>query len=70
MVSRLCLALEYGAVLFYTRRYKKARPPIAAMVAVNAISAFVYLAISFQFHGSSSRVFISWYPLCAGACRP
>ena len=62
MVSRLCLALEYGSVLYHLRSFKTATLPVAILIGKNLAAAVVYFAISFVFReGHSSRVFSVWY---------
>lgn len=67
MVSRLCLALEYGVVLFHLRAFKTATLPVAILIGKNVAAAVVYFAISFIFReGHSSRAFSVWYVVAGG----
>ncbi|KJZ72127.1 hypothetical protein HIM_08500 [Hirsutella minnesotensis 3608] len=66
MISRACLALEYGATLWHIKRFNKARTPLYIQIAVHAIAAIIYFSISFRFtEGKRSRVFIAWYLVSA-----
>lgn len=67
MVSRLCLVLQYGVILWHTRKYKVTFLPLSLMIVVNFVAAIIYLGVSFRFHqNGSSRVFGLWYALGAG----
>lgn len=61
MASRLCLAVEYGSILWHTRKFKNARLPFFLQVAINVSAAAVYLGITFRFRHENSHVFIAWY---------
>ncbi|KAM3561101.1 hypothetical protein ARSEF4850_003374 [Beauveria asiatica] len=59
--SRICLAIEYAHTLIQIYKYKRARRPLYLQIAINVISAAVYLGITFRFDGKQSRVYITWY---------
>lgn len=61
MVSRLCLAIEYGSILWHVRKFQKARIPLYTQIALNIIPAIIYLGIAFRFDKGGSRVFVTWY---------
>lgn len=61
MVSRLCLAIEYGSILWHVRKFQKARLPLYIQIALNIIPAIIYLGIAFRFDKGGSRVFVTWY---------
>ncbi|PQK17329.1 hypothetical protein BB8028_0007g05240 [Beauveria bassiana] len=64
--SRICLAIEYAHTLIQIYKYKRARRPLYLQIAINVISAAVYLGITFRFDGKQSRVYITWYIFTAG----
>ncbi|KAJ2978707.1 hypothetical protein NQ176_g3667 [Zarea fungicola] len=64
--SRVCLAIEYAHTLAQVYKYKRARRPLYAQIAINVISAAVYLGITFRFEKRNSRVYITWYIFTAG----
>lgn len=64
--SRLCLAIEYAHTLAQIYKYKRARLPLYLQIAINTLSAVVYLGITFRFQGKQSRVYITWYIFTAG----
>ena len=60
--SRFCLAVEYLAVLFHVRRFRRAQLPLVTQAAVNATAGAIFLGIAFRFEpGRKSRVFMTWY---------
>ncbi|UNI13482.1 hypothetical protein JDV02_000225 [Purpureocillium takamizusanense] len=62
MISRLCLAVEYGSTVWHVRQYKKARRPLYLQIALHVCAAAVYFGISFRFRvGERSRVYMTWY---------
>jgi low temperature requirement protein LtrA len=61
MVSRLTLALQYGTIIFHTRKYKASRLPLMLTVVLHFISAMIYLGIAFRFRDYNSQVYIAWY---------
>ncbi|KAM0328230.1 hypothetical protein ACHAQA_005639 [Verticillium albo-atrum] len=61
MVSRLCLALEYGSIIFHVRRYTKAKMPLIIMVVSNILAAIIYFGVAFRFDKHESRIFYVWY---------
>lgn len=61
MVSRLCLAIEYGSILWHVRKFQKARLPLILQITINIIPAIIYLGIAFRFREGGSRVFVTWY---------
>ncbi|KAK0383250.1 hypothetical protein NLU13_9163 [Sarocladium strictum] len=64
MVSRLCLAAEYGSVLYHLRAFRDARLPVGLLVVKNGLAAIIYLAVSFRFReGHNSTIFSVWYIL-------
>ncbi|OAQ98466.1 hypothetical protein LLEC1_02952 [Akanthomyces lecanii] len=65
-LSRLCLAIEYAHTLAQIYKFKRARRPFYFQIAINAVSALVYLGITFRFQGKQSRVYITWYIFTAG----
>ncbi|KAK5987937.1 hypothetical protein PT974_12073 [Cladobotryum mycophilum] len=60
-ISRAVLAIEYGSILWHCRKYKKARVPLWISVAINVAASAIYLGITFRFHHTRSRVFMTWY---------
>ncbi len=67
MASRLCIALQYGVIMWHTRKYKTTFLSLGIMVGLNIIAAIIYLGVSFRFHASgSSRVFSVWYCVAVG----
>ncbi|KAF9772040.1 hypothetical protein IL306_010303 [Fusarium sp. DS 682] len=63
MVSRLCLAVEYGSILWHIRKYKKQALPMMLQIGLNFASAMIYLGITFRFTDHNSNVFMTWYVL-------
>ncbi|KAF4478513.1 bacterial low temperature requirement a [Fusarium agapanthi] len=63
MVSRLCLAVEYGSILWHVRKYKKQVLPMMLQIGLNFALAMIYLGITFRFTDHNSNVFMSWYVL-------
>ncbi|OAA60842.1 Low temperature requirement A [Cordyceps fumosorosea ARSEF 2679] len=63
--SRICLAIEYAHTLAQIFKYKRARRPFYIQIAINVISAAVYLGVTFCFEEKQSRVFITWYVFTA-----
>lgn len=64
MASRVCLAVEYGALFWHLRHFPGARVPIGSLVVKNSIAAIVYLAVAFRFReGHDSNIFSVWYIL-------
>ncbi|KAM0581175.1 hypothetical protein ACHAQF_008989 [Verticillium nonalfalfae] len=61
MVSRLCLALEYGMVLLHVRHYTRARVPLLVLVVSNSVAAFIYFGLAFLFDRAHSSIFYMWY---------
>ncbi|EEY14967.1 conserved hypothetical protein [Verticillium alfalfae VaMs.102] len=61
MVSRLCLALEYGMVLLHVRHYTKARVPLLVLVVSSSVAAFIYFGLAFLFDRAHSSIFYMWY---------
>ncbi|KAG6087113.1 hypothetical protein E4U15_008319 [Claviceps sp. LM218 group G6] len=62
MFSRAILVVEYATTLWHVRRYEKSRIPLYVSIAVNAISMFIYLGVTFCFQqDKNSRVYITWY---------
>ena len=62
MVSRLCLAVQYGSVLWHTRKWKRTHIAFYIQIGLNLVCAAVYLGISFRFRGDhNSQVFVTWY---------
>lgn len=66
MVSRLCIALQYGVIMWHTRKYKVTFLPLTIMIVMNLLAAGVYLGVSFRFKHGTSRVFGFWYGVAAG----
>lgn len=67
--SRLCIGLQYGVIMWHSRKYKVTMLPLTIMLFFNLSTALIYLGVSFGFNhssGGSSRVFASWYALCFG----
>ncbi|KFH43697.1 hypothetical protein ACRE_055110 [Hapsidospora chrysogenum ATCC 11550] len=60
-VSRLCLSIEYGSILWHIRKFKRARLPMYLQIGLTFIASVVYLGIAFRFRDGNSRVFITWY---------
>jgi low temperature requirement protein LtrA len=60
-VSRLCLTIEYGSILWHIRKFKKARLPMYLQIGLTFIASIIYLGIAFRFRDGNSRVFITWY---------
>lgn len=65
MISRACLAVEYGGLLWHVRKFKRARQPLYVQIALNIIACLIYLGITFRFGQGRSRVFITWYVVSA-----
>ncbi|PHH70531.1 hypothetical protein CDD80_5951 [Ophiocordyceps camponoti-rufipedis] len=66
VVSRACLAVEYGAVLHHVKDYKAARLPIILQICVHFSAAVIYLGLTFGFRGDvKSQDFIVWYFISA-----
>ncbi|KAH7353431.1 hypothetical protein B0T11DRAFT_117630 [Plectosphaerella cucumerina] len=65
MVSRLCIALQYGVIMWHTRKYKVTFLPLTIMVAINIVAAAIYLGVSFRFAYKNSDVFMFWYGVAA-----
>ncbi|KAF4335948.1 bacterial low temperature requirement a [Fusarium beomiforme] len=63
MVSRLCLAVEYGSILWHIRKYKKQALPMILQIGLNFACAMIYLGITFRFTNHNSNVFMTWYIL-------
>ncbi|RKL49340.1 hypothetical protein BFJ72_g799 [Fusarium proliferatum] len=63
MVSRLCLAVEYGSILWHVRKYKKQVLPMMLQIGLNFALAMIYLGITFRFTDHNSNVFMTWYVL-------
>ncbi|KAG7138466.1 hypothetical protein HYQ45_004442 [Verticillium longisporum] len=61
MVSRLCLALEYGIIILHVRHYTKARVPLLILVGSNSVAAFIYFGLAFLFDRAHSSIFYMWY---------
>ncbi|KAM0742729.1 hypothetical protein ACQRIT_002906 [Beauveria bassiana] len=59
--SRICLAIEYAHTLLQIYQYKRARRPLCLQIAINVVSAAVYLGITFRFNRKQSCVYITWY---------
>lgn len=55
------LAIEYTSVLWHARRYKKTRLPLYLQIGINVAAAAVYFGMTFRFHHTRSRIFITWY---------
>lgn len=51
MVSRLTLAIQYGTVLLYVRRYRITSRPLVLTVAVLLVTAMIFLGTYFCFRG-------------------
>jgi hypothetical protein len=66
MVSRLCIALQYGVIMWHTRKYRVTFLPLTIMVAINIVAAAIYLGVSFRFAHKNSDVFMFWYGVAAG----
>ena len=67
MVSRITLAVEYGSITWHVRKYRSTRLPIALMVILNIVAAFIYLGITFRFRdGRDSHVIYAWYITSVG----
>ncbi|KAJ3476380.1 hypothetical protein NLG97_g9149 [Lecanicillium saksenae] len=64
--SRVCLAIEYTHTLIQIFKYKRARRPLYLQIAINVISAAVYLGITFRFQKQNSRVYVTWYIFTGG----
>ncbi|KAJ6789396.1 hypothetical protein PWT90_00949 [Aphanocladium album] len=64
--SRVCLAIEYAHTLIQIFKYKRARRPLYLQIAINVISAAVYLGITFRFQKQNSRVYVTWYIFTGG----
>lgn len=61
-VSRFCLCIEYGSILWHIRKFKRARLPLYIQIGLTFIASIIYLGIAFRFReGGNSRVFITWY---------
>lgn len=61
-ISRVCLAVEYGATLWSLRRFKKARLPIYAQVGLHVVSSLVYFGLTFCFtERGTNRAYKAWY---------
>ncbi|KAH6685690.1 hypothetical protein F5X68DRAFT_276506 [Plectosphaerella plurivora] len=65
MISRLCIALQYGVIMWHTRKYNVTFLPLIAMIVMNIIAAAIYLGVSFRFAHGNSRVFGAWYAIAA-----
>ncbi|RKL05111.1 hypothetical protein BFJ71_g3350 [Fusarium oxysporum] len=63
MVSRLCLAVEYGSILWHVRKYKKQVLPMMLQIGLNFALAMIYLGVTFRFTDHNSNVFMTWYVL-------
>ncbi|WKT45791.1 Low temperature requirement A [Fusarium oxysporum f. sp. vasinfectum] len=63
MVSRLCLAVEYGSILWHVRKYKKQVLPMMLQIGLNLALAMIYLGVTFRFTDHNSNVFMTWYVL-------
>lgn len=64
-ISRFCLAVEYGSILWHIRKYKKPRLPMLLQIGANFAASMVYLGITFRFRHGNSQVYIAWYILAA-----
>ena len=67
MISRICLAAEYGSFIYHVRAYstKFAKLPLVIMTVQNVVVALIYMGISFRFKRGNSQVFYTWYALAA-----
>ncbi|PHH93401.1 hypothetical protein CDD83_3714 [Cordyceps sp. RAO-2017] len=62
MVSRLCLALDYGATLWHVRKVPKARIALYLQISVHLVAAVIYFGITFGFKREArSQIFVAWY---------
>ncbi|KAG5915615.1 hypothetical protein E4U42_007965 [Claviceps africana] len=69
MFSRAILVIEYATILWHVRRFKKARIPLYASIAVNIMAMLIYLGITFRFReDKNSRVYITWYVVSSVEC--
>ncbi|KAG5921727.1 hypothetical protein E4U53_003767 [Claviceps sorghi] len=69
MFSRAILVVEYATILWHVRRYKRARIPLYASIAINTIAMLIYLGITFRFRqDKNSRVYITWYVVSGAEC--
>ncbi|KAH7160951.1 hypothetical protein EDB81DRAFT_332783 [Dactylonectria macrodidyma] len=64
-VSRFCLFVEYGSILWHIRKYKKPRLPMLLQIGVNFVASMVYLGITFRFRHGNSQVYLAWYIISA-----
>ncbi|KAK4639885.1 hypothetical protein QC761_700940 [Podospora bellae-mahoneyi] len=62
MASRLALASQYGSIMWHIRRFRKTRLPMGMMVALNLVSAIIYLGVAFAFKdGTDSKLYAIWF---------
>ncbi|KAF8861148.1 hypothetical protein BDZ45DRAFT_648053 [Acephala macrosclerotiorum] len=63
MISRIVLGFQYAVVLREVWYYKDTKAPLALLVGVNFVAAFVYFGTFFGFKPNTphSNVFVVWY---------
>ncbi|KAF4456111.1 bacterial low temperature requirement a [Fusarium albosuccineum] len=62
-VSRFCLAVNYGSILWHIRSFKKQRLPMILQIALNFLLAILFLGLTFAFKDKHGHGFVAWYAL-------
>ncbi|KAI5463819.1 hypothetical protein BGZ63DRAFT_354066 [Mariannaea sp. PMI_226] len=62
-ISRVCLAIEYGSILWHIRDFKKQRLPMILQISLTFIISLIYLGITFAFQHGNSNAYLAWYIL-------
>ncbi|KAM5343971.1 hypothetical protein ACJ41O_012508 [Fusarium nematophilum] len=60
-ISRFCLAVEYGSILWHIRAFRRQRLPIYLQIGLNLVVSLIFLGITFRFRQGNSHVFVAWY---------
>ncbi|KAK0611378.1 hypothetical protein B0T14DRAFT_571276 [Immersiella caudata] len=65
MTSRLTMAVQYATILWYCRNYRRAKVPLACMIALNFVAGIIYLGIGFSFSGGNRALYSIWFVVTA-----